>query len=312
MKNPLISIVSPVYSAEKIIDELVKRIVENVEKITQDYEILLVDDCGPDQSWQKILENGHKNPKVKGIKLSKNFGQHFAITAGIDHAIGDYIIVMDCDLQDDPIYITTLYEKALEGNDIVYTIKSKRKHSFLKNIFASIYNSIFNYLTDYSFNSSINVGAYSLITRKVANAFKTYGDYHRHYLSILRWLGFNSCYIYIEHLERFEGKSSYTFSKLITHAVNGITSQSDKLLRLFVSLGLFVSSVSFLSILLIILMYFINGFKSGWASTIVIILLSTGLILTGIGILGIYVGKTFNQTKNRPKYIVNEVINMNP
>lgn len=308
--TPLISIVSPVYGAEFAIDELVKRLVIVLETITPDYEIILVDDCGPDNSWSKIKQNCKSNVKVKGVKLSRNFGQHFAITAGIDKAIGKNIIVMDCDLQDDPKYIVDLYEKSKEGYDIVYTLKESRKHSLFKNITAAIFNSIFNYLVENKIGKSRNnVGAYSLITRKVADAYKSYNDYHRHYLMVLRWLGFNSCFISIKHNERFEGKSSYNLSKLIKHAIDGITSQSDKLLRIFVSLGLFISFMSFLAIVFILFMYIYHGFLSGWASTIIFMLFSTGVILTGIGVLGIYLGKTFEQTKNRPKYIIDEVIN---
>ncbi|MBL7920238.1 MAG: glycosyltransferase family 2 protein [Bacteroidia bacterium] len=308
--NPLISIVSPVYGAEFTIDELVKQLSRVLDTITNEYEIIFVDDCGPDRSWERIKENCKNNAKIKGVRLSRNFGQHFAITAGIDIAKGEYIVVMDCDLQDDPKYITEMYAKAKEGYDIVYTLKKARKHSFFKNIMASMFNSVFNYLVENKSNkANNNVGAYSLINNKVANAFRNYNDYQRHYLMVLRWLGFKSCYISIEHKERFAGKSSYNFSKLVKHALDGITSQSDKLLRIFVAIGLFISSISFLSILIIVIMYFTHGFLSGWASTIIILLFSTGIILTGIGVLGIYLGKTFEQTKNRPKYIIDEKIN---
>jgi glycosyltransferase involved in cell wall biosynthesis len=308
--KPLISIVSPVYGAENTIDELVKQLIIVLEPIDSNYEIILVDDCGPDKSWEKIKQNCSTNPKVKGVKLSRNFGQHFAITAGIDLAEGKYIVVMDCDLQDDPKYITEMYKKVQEGYDIVYTLKKSRKHSFFKNITATLFNFLFNYLVENKSNkSSSNVGAYSMISRKVANAFKSYNDYHRHYLMVLRWLGFNACYISIDHNQRFSGKSSYNFSKLIKHALDGITSQSDKLLRIFVSIGLTISSLSFLSIIVIIVIYFTNGLLSGWASTIIFILFSTGILLTGIGVLGIYLGKTFEQTKNRPKYILDEKVN---
>jgi glycosyltransferase involved in cell wall biosynthesis len=308
--NPVISIISPVYNAEKIIDELIRRIICTVEAITLNYEIVLVDDCGPDNSWNKIMQQSLKNSKIKGVKLSRNFGQHFAITAGIDQALGDYIVVIDCDLQDDPKYIIEMFAKAQDGFDIVYTLKKRRKHSFFKNITARVFNSMFNYLVENdNFKGNNNIGAYSLINRKVADAYKLYPDYHRHYLMVLRWLGFHYCYITIDHDERYSGKSSYTFYKLLQHAINGITSQSDKLLRIFVNIGLFTSLLSFISIIVIIFLYFSIGFKSGWSSMVSVLLFSTGMILTGIGILGIYLGKTFEQTKNRPKYIIDKKIN---
>jgi polyisoprenyl-phosphate glycosyltransferase len=310
MQNPHISVVSPVYGAELTIEELVKRLQPVLEAINTNYEIILVDDCGPDNSWNLIRNLCANNSKIRGIKLSRNFGQHYAITAGIESAKGEYVVVMDCDLQDDPMYISEMYQKAKEGFDIVYTIKTERKHSFFKNITAKLFNAIFNYLIDNKANkANNNIGAFSLISRKVVNAFNNYNDYHRHYLMVLRWLGFNSYYLPIIHKERFAGKSSYNFSKLMKHALDGITSQSDKLLRIFVTVGLIISTLSFASILVISILYFTNGFLNGWASTTIILLFSTGIILTGIGVLGIYVGKTFEQTKNRPKYIIDQIIN---
>jgi len=310
MEIPEISVVIPVYNAEFTIDKLVENLISTFESFESNFEIILIDDCGPDKSWERINYNCSVNKKIKGVKLSRNFGQHFAITAGIDIAKGNYIVVMDCDLQDDPIYIPQLYQKAKEGFNIVYTSKIERKHSFFKNLTASIFFSIFNYLIENKSNkANKNIGAYSLISRKVANAYKSYNDYNRHYLMVLRWLGFNFTYLTIEHKERPHGKSSYNLTKLIKHALDGITSQSDRLLRIFVKIGLFFSVLSFLLIFVIIILYFTQGFLSGWASTVIFLLFSTGLILTGIGILGIYLGKTFEQTKNRPKYVIDEIIN---
>ncbi len=310
MINPFISIVSPVYYAENIVEELVKQLIPEISKITLNYEIILVEDGSLDNSWKKIEEiHGNYKKNVRGIKLSRNFGQHYAITAGIEAAKGDYIIVIDCDLQENPIYILDLYNKICENNEIVFTIKNNRKHNLFKNITATLFTKIFNYLTDNnSFKSNQNIGTYSIISRKAANAFLQYNDYHRHYLMVLRWIGFKHDYILIEHNERFAGKSSYTLSKLLKHAIDGIISQSDKLLRIFINLGLFISFTSFTMIFIIILLYTYHGFLSGWASLASIILFSTGMILTGIGIIGIYLAKTFEQTKNRPKYLIDKTI----
>jgi glycosyltransferase involved in cell wall biosynthesis len=311
MSKTFISIISPVYKSEFIIDELINQIDKNIKIITSEYEIILVDDCSPDNSWDKIIKICNNFNYVKGVKLSRNFGQHYAITAGIDIARGDYLIIMDCDLQDDPINFIHLFDKAKQGYDIVYTYKESRKHSFFKNLAAKIFNLIFNFLVDNkAYSSSMNIGAYSLINRKVADAYRRFNDYHRHYLLVLRWLGFSSTYIKIDHKNRYEGKSSYDIRKLIRLAIDGITSQSDKLLRIFISFGLLISILSFISILYIITLYFIKGYKSGWASTIVLILFSTGIILCGIGVIGIYLGKTFEQVKNRPKYLIDEKINI--
>ncbi len=305
-----LSIISPVYRAEKMVDELVKRISEEVEKITSEYEIILVEDGSPDNSWQKIEENALRNTKVKGIKLSRNFGQHYAITAGIDYALGDYAIIMDCDLQDNPVYINTLYQKALEGYDIIYTSKETRKHGFFKNITAKLFNSIFNWLVDNkSWKASSSIGSYSLISNKVVDAYKNYHDYRRHYLMVLRWLGFKSTIIPIKHEKRLEGKSSYNLKKLINHAIDGITSQSDKLLRLTISLGFILSGFSFIAGLFIIIRAIFNPFQPGWASLSVLLFFIAGLIITSIGVSAIYIGKIFEQTKGRPLYIIEKKLN---
>ena len=172
---------------------------------------------------------------------------------------------MDCDLQDAPVYIHELYNVALKGYDIVYTEKERRAHGAWKNITAGIFNVIFNFLVDNKTqHSNMYIGAYSLITRKVANAFKGYNDYRRHYLTVLRWLGFKSATIRVIHKERYEGKSSYNFSRLLSHALDGITSQSDKLLRLSIVAGLILSLLSFIGITYIVVTYFIHGYLSGW------------------------------------------------
>lgn len=309
--QPLISIVSPVYGAEKIVDKLVERISEEVSKITESFEIILVEDGSPDNSWEAIERNCAKDQRIKGIKLSRNFGQHYAITAGLHISKGDWVVVMDCDLQDDPIYIDLMFQKAKEGFDIVYTIKKKREHSFLKNFFANLFNHVFNWLIDNKAQKSSNqIGSYSLLSRKVVESFKNYKDYRRHYLMILRWLGFTNTFIQIEHKERFEGKSSYNFSKLVTHAIDGITSQSDKILRLTVSLGFVLSSISILAGIYVIIKSFISPFQSGWASLAVLILFTSGLIITSIGISAIYIGKIFEQTKERPLFIIDKRINL--
>lgn len=306
----VLSIVSPVYAAEGIVDELVKRLHAAASRITEDYEILLVEDRGPDRSWERIVAQCRSDVRVRGVRLSRNFGQHFAITAGLDLARGKHVVVMDCDLQDDPAYIPALHAKALEGFDIVHTVKANRAHGWWKNFTAGLYYRVYNYLVDsHALRSDSRVGTYCLISAKVVRAFRAFNAYHRHFHIVLRWLGFERAYVPVEHHERFAGKSSYDLGRLLRFAIDGITSQSDKLLRMFITLGFSVSLVAFLAILVIVIAYFTHGFLLGWPSLIVVILMSTGLILTGIGVLGLYLGKTFEQTKNLPKYIIDDQLN---
>ncbi|MBK8397934.1 MAG: glycosyltransferase family 2 protein [Leptospiraceae bacterium] len=305
----MISICIPVYKTKDIIPALIEKIEREISKVADDYEILFIDDGSPDGAWNSLLDYSKKNNRIKGIHFSRNFGQHYAITAGIAHAKGDYIIVMDCDLQHDPKYISSLYTEALKGNDIVYTYTRKRKHSFIKNLFAKIFTLIFNLFTD-SIESHYNVGSFSLITRQVAQEYLRIKDKHRHYLLILRWLGFRKTYIEIEHKERYSGRSSYTLKKLIHHAIDGITSQSVKLLKYSILIGMVYFILSIVGSVYLVINAFLYGYMQGWASLVVLLLLSTGLILMAIGISSIYIGNIFDQVKNRPLYIIAEKVNL--
>ena len=310
--KPFISVISPVYRSQDSVDLLVQKIKETLVTITEDFEIILVEDGSPDMAWEKILENGLLDHRVKGIKLSRNFGQHYAISAGLEAASGQKVVVIDCDLQDDPKYIVDLLKKSEEGYDIVYTLKTARKHPFLKNIISKPFHWVFNFLIDNVKNKTDeNIGSYSLLDRKVVDALLKIKDYHRHYLMIVRWVGFKSTYISVEHLRRPFGRSSYNLTKLVRHAVNGITSQSNRLLYFSVGIGLTFFILSILAIIYLVFMYLVHGYAQGWTSTFAMLLLSTGLILMSLGITGIYIGKIFDQTKSRPLYLIDSKMNFN-
>ncbi|MEO6694238.1 MAG: glycosyltransferase family 2 protein [Ignavibacteria bacterium] len=308
MTTKMISVISPVYKAENIIDELVRRISDEVSKLTETYEIILVEDCGGDRSWEKIEENCLKNKNVKGIKLSRNFGQHYAITAGLCEARGENIIIMDCDLQDDPSHIKKLLEEFNKGYEVVFTKRIGRKHSFFKLITAKIYNSLFKIFSDKNYD--LDVGSMTLISRRVKDEFIKLKDQDRLYIQLIKWVGFRSTYVPVEHRDRYEGKSTYSVSKLFLTAIQGWTSYSDKLLRLSIYSGLLISIATLAAGIYIVVSYFLKSFQPGWPSIIVAILFSTGLILMSIGITGIYIGKIFEQTKARPLYIVDKKINI--
>ena len=305
-----LSIVIPVYNSQESIYELIDLLKKTLESITQEFDIYLIDDGSQDASWQKIQEVCSKYIYIKGIKFSRNFGQHKAISAGIELATGDYIIVMDCDLQDDPSYIPKLIEKVKQGFDIVYTKKRVRNHSIFKNTSTKFFQFIFNRLVGEKERSyDEGVGSYSLISRKVADSYNRISDAHRHYLMVLRWLGFEYTFVEIEHKERKYGKSSYNLTKLVNHAIDGLTSQSDTLLLLSVKIGLLIFAISIAAIIYVVILYFSKNLLAGWASTIVTILFTSSMCLLTIGINGLYIGKNFEQSKNRPLYIIDKEIN---
>ncbi len=303
-----ISIVSPVYNAEKILPELVQQIENAVKPLGLNYEIILVEDAGPDDSWAVIKSIAQANQNVKGIKFTRNFGQHYAITAGLAESIGDAVVIMDCDLQDNPEYIPQMLHKLKEGYDIIFTKKQSRKHSFFKNASAKIFFKIFNYLSDNQ-NASENAGNYTMLSRKTVDQFNKIQDKRRHYLMILRWMGFKSASVNIEHRKRHSGESSYNLSKLINHAIDGITSQSDKVLRISIKIGFAFFLLSIIVSIMVAIRYFLYGAFYGWTSLFIIVLLSTGLILISSGVIGIYVGRIFEQVKDRPLYIIDERLN---
>jgi dolichol-phosphate mannosyltransferase len=298
-----LSVVSPVYKAEKIISTLVERIENSINKITTDYEIILIEDCSPDNSWQEIEKICALNTKVVGIKLSKNFGQHNAITAGIENAKGEWVVVMDCDLQDLPEEIEKLYFKAQEGYDIVLARRAYRKDNFIKKLTSKLFYSLFSYFTDTKQDSAVaNFGIYK---REVIEAIKSMKDYYRVFPILVQWVGFNKFYLDVEHSSRFEGKSTYTSIKLLRLAFDMVISFSEKPLRLGLKVGLIISSSSFLFSIYLLIRYLLGYILvPGYASLSVLITFSTGIIITFIGLLGTYVGKISLQVKQRPNYII--------
>jgi glycosyltransferase involved in cell wall biosynthesis len=306
---PHLSIVSPVYRAQNILPVLVDRIKKAVEPITEDYEIVLVEDFGPDNSWQVIESIAAQEPKVIGIKLSRNFGQHYSITAGLDHANGDWIIVMDCDLQDMPEEIPNLYAKALEGYDVVLARRHVRKDGFFKTFFSAAFYRTLGYLTGSEQDESVaNFGIYS---RKTIAAVVSMRESIRYFPTMVKWVGFKSTKINVEHDQRLEGGSSYNYKKLFNLAIDIILTNSDKPLRIFIKTGVTISFISFVVALVIIYKWLTGAIEvMGYTSLIVSIWLLAGIIMAILGVVGLYVGKTFEGVKRRPLYVIEKKVNM--
>ena len=236
------SIVSPVYRAESILPTLVKRIEEGMLNISSDFEIILVEDGGPDNSWRVIEQLCAKNKNVKGIQLSRNFGQHFAIMAGLEKAKGEWIIVMDCDLQDRPEEFSNLFNKANEGFDLVVAKREVRKDTFFKKTTSKLFTIFYNYMSDNKHDSAVaNFGIYN---KKVIKEVLKMKDSNKIFPLFINWVGFNKAEVIVNHGERYEGESSYSFIKLISLAFNGIISFSNRPLRLVISFGIFISTIS--------------------------------------------------------------------
>jgi dolichol-phosphate mannosyltransferase len=305
-----ISVVSPVYRAEKIVNELVRQLHENLSKITNDYEIILVNDASPDESWIAITKECEKDIRVKGINLSRNFGQHYAITAGLSYVKGDWIIVMDCDLQDRPDEISNLYNKAQEGWDIVYARRVARQDKFIKRFSSSCFHKIYSYLSGIETDKSIaNFGIYH---SKVIAEYNKMKEYARSFGTLIKYLGFQSCTVDVKHATRFEGGSSYTFAKLLHLAMDVTLSNSNKPLKLTVKTGFFLSIFSFLLAIYNVIAYY-TGFiqVAGFTTTIFSVWFVGGLILFVLGVMGLYIGRIFDQVKERQLFVVRDEINVN-
>ena len=301
----MISIVSPIYRAEKILPILVSEINLVMERIGEDYEIILVDDRSPDNSWEVMKVLSSQNSKIKSIRLSRNFGQHSAIFAGLTKTKGDWVVVMDCDMQDQPKEIAKLYKKALEGYDIVLGQRENRKDKFLKKLSSKLFYKVFNYLSGGHFNNEI--GNFGIYKKKVIDSILNINDYIKFFPLFINWVGFKSTSIPIEHSSREEGKSSYSISRLLKLAFNVIISFSDKPLRLFINFGLGISILSFvLGIYYLYLSITHKITQPGFSSLILSIWFLSGIIISCIGIVGVYLGKTFDQAKNRPTFIIDE------
>lgn len=299
-----LSIVSPVYRAARILPELVRRISATCDQEGLDYEIVLVDDRSPDDSWEVLQQLASGHARLRAYRLSRNFGQHYAITAGITKASGDLIVVMDCDLQDNPSYIPELIKKKAEGFNVVCTIKQQKEYSWYRRLTSDLFFFVVNRLSDVKLEK--NLGTMTLIDRQVADEYIKIRDYHRHSSMIFSWLGFKRGFVNIVQDQRFEGKSSYTLSRLLHHAINGVISQSDRLLRLSITFGMAMFGAALLGVVYIIIRSFFYNFEVGWPSLVVLILFTTGIILLMLGIAGLYIGKTFEQVKDRPLFIIAE------
>ena len=303
-----ISVVSPVYQAAPIVPRLVSEVSSALGELTDSFEIILVDDRSMDDSWDAIKQECNKSPHVKGLRLSRNFGQHSAITAGLGRAKGEWVVVMDCDLQDRPDQISSLYHKALEGYDIVFARRRVRRDSRLKRFYSRAFYSVFSYLTETTQDAAIaNFGIYH---RKVVEAVLDMDDNIRYFPAMVQWVGFKSTRVDVEHSLRAQGESAYNLRRLLRLAVNNIISFSDKPLRIAAQGGLILAVISFVIGLLYLLGYLIGVIKvAGYASLIISIWLTAGINIFVLGLVGIYVGKAFEKVKGRPVYIIDEAVN---
>ena len=302
-----LSIVIPLFNEGTLVEELIKRVKLNSKAITQEFEIILIDDGSTDSTWEKIENGAKQDGRVKGIKFSRNFGHHYALTAGLHHAVGEWVVVMDGDLQDRPEVIPELYTKVIEGFDIVFVSRRNRPERIYYRIIQKIFYWILRRLSGINFDSS--QANFSILNRKVVEAFKNFPENARFYASTIKWLGYRRTEIFADHGQRFSGKPSYTLRKRIKLATDIILSFSERPLKFSIGMGLLMSLLSLSITFWVIYNYFFLGYLvSAWMAVATAIFLSTGIILIVIGISGIYIGEIFRQVKNRPLYVIDKIL----
>lgn len=298
------SVVIPCYCCADCLDELQRQMTVALDSIGKTWEVVLVDDRSPKGDWEKIQAIHQRDPRFRGIQLSRNFGQHLAITAGLSEAQGQYVAVMDCDLQDPPEVLPKMLEMAEAGNKVVLGRRQGKKHSPLRKTQAAVYSFLVRRLSGLRFDQS--VGTLSVLHRQVVDSFNQFMDCDRHYLYILNWLGFDPTFYEYKHKERFSGKSSYSLVGLIRHAVSGLLFQTTVLLRYMIYLGFLITIMGMSLAGYFVYLYMQNTPPAGWTSLVVIMLVLGGFTIACLGVVGLYVGRIFYQVRQRPLFVIDK------
>jgi glycosyltransferase involved in cell wall biosynthesis len=303
---PVLSVVVPVYGCQPCVEHLHERLTATLVGLDVSYEIILVDDRAEDGSWPEIERLANLDGSVRGILLSRNFGQHAAITAGLYYARGAWVVVMDCDLQDPPEVIPSLYAKALEGHDIVFGRRAHKPTGLVRGILGRLY---FRGIRMFGENSMDGqYGSFSVISRKTVDAFLTLRDQDRHYMMILSWLKFDTAFVEYEPAARYRGNSSYSLSRLLEHAFDGVFFQTTILLRWIVYLGFCLAGMGALFALYLIGARISGSVYPGWTGIVTAVIAMGGFIILSTGVIGLYIGKVFDQTRARPVFVVDRLI----
>lgn len=296
-----ISVISPVYGTDLNLWELCKRIVTTIEKIDVSFEIILINDASPDNSWEVITQLSDEDPRIKGINLSRNFGQHSAITAGLDLANGRWTVVMDCDLQDQPEEIENLYKAITSDIDMVLAKKKVRKDSWSKIITSKLFYRVLKSLSGITHDT--HVSSFGIYSREVIDAVLSYRERFRSFGLLVHLVGYKRKSIEVDHGNRESNASGYTFFSRLDLAINSIIAHSDKPLKVSITIGVIATTLALAYAAYLILAFFLYELPmSGFTTIIVSMFLLFGLHFILLGVVGLYVGRVFDETKRRPLY----------
>ena len=304
----MISIVVPLYNEEEVIHESYRRLTEVMKNTGEDYELILVNDGSRDKTAYLAAELAKQDFHVKLICFSRNFGHQIAITAGMDYAKGDAVVIIDADLQDPPEVIPEMIAKWKEGYHVVYGKRIKRHgETLFKKVTAKLFYRFLQHMTQIDIPT--DTGDFRLIDRKVCDAMKRLNEKNRYVRGLVSWVGFKQYALEYVRDERFAGETKYPFKKMLKLAMDGVTSFSYKPLKIATFVGFCLSGLSFLYLIFILIQKLIGIPTAwGWASLLAVQLFFNGVILIILGILGAYVGRIYEECKERPLYIVQEEI----
>ncbi len=306
--KPVLSVIIPVFNEEPVIIETYKRLTKVMEGMGETYELLFVNDGSRDMSAAIIADLCSKDKSVKLLNFSRNFGHQPAITAGMDFAAGDAIVIIDADLQDPPEVIPEMLKLWRQGYEVVYGKRSERKgESAFKKFTAKMYYRLLKNMTNVDI--PVDTGDFRLIDRKVCDAMKMLGEKNRYVRGLVSWTGFNQTAVHYVRDERFAGETKYPLKKMIRFAMDGIAAFSYKPLKLATGTGFAIALLSFIYLVVILFQKLVYGnVIEGWASTIAVILFSQGIVLIMLGIMGEYIGRIYDEIKNRPIYLISQKI----
>ena len=305
------SIIAPCYNEQGNLEELYRRSREILEQTGESWELVLINDGSVDRTAEMMRQLHAADPRVHFIDFARNFGHQIAVTAGLDYAQGDAVIIIDADLQDPPELILEMIEKWQEGYHVVYAVRKERKgESWFKLFTAKLFYRIIYRITDV--NIPLDTGDFRLMDRKVVNALKEMKERHRFIRGMTSWVGFKQTGVYYTREERFAGETKYPFRRMLKFALDAITSFSFFPLQMATYLGFTIAGLSGLGAILVIIARLFGDPDNqpffGQATTLVMVLFLGGVQLISLGIIGEYLGRIYDEVKGRPMYIVNEAV----
>jgi len=306
-EQPVYSIIAPVFNEEETLPHFYRRVVDVMEGIGESFELVLINDGSSDGSFLRMQDLHQRDPRVRVIDFSRNFGHQIAISAGLDHARGRAVIIIDADLQDPPEVIPELIKHWKGGAEVVYAQRSRRKgETRFKLLTAAAFYWLIARIT--SVNIPHDTGDFRLLDRRVVDALVKMREHHRFMRGLSAWVGFRQEAVFYERHERFAGKTKYTLRKMIRFSADAITSFSHVPLELATSFGFVLAGISLIGILVAIILRIFTGAIVGQASTLILVLFLGGIQLIFLGIIGEYLGRIYDEVRARPLYIVREVL----